>query len=284
MQNERGTSMLDREDKKERYSKEKETKGGQMHTIASILLAVIFLGAFLYKVYAIKSASEQYKSNFEGNEKILDKLREKIGTANEAKEQTETKKEQARQEEDLKDPLYSASKIGADVAAYQNEYKYLDFRTQREAFDANVQNLDKCFSEASKNARTPWYNNKSEAIDYEWEFMSTYSFTSEMIDVIWLAKDKRPNNNSVYAYAIGKYDVKNNVFTDMKWANTYLGAKHVGPTPSGNPTEKSEPIEDLVDKINSVEVKGREQTDEELQSIREAQEMLRQIEQNKNNN
>ncbi|MDO4773315.1 MAG: hypothetical protein Q4A72_07145 [Bacillota bacterium] len=276
--------MLDREDKKERHGGEKENKGGQIHTIASILLAVIFLAAFLYKVYAIKSASEQYKSSFEENEKIIDEVREKLVAASGAKEQTDTKEEQAKQEEVLKESLYSASKIGTDVAAYQNKYKDLDFRTQAEAFDANVQKLDKCFSETSKNARTPWYNNKSEAIDYEWEFMSTYSFSAEMIDVIWLAKDKRPNNNSVYAYAIGKYDVKNNVFTDMKWANTYLGAKHVGPTPSGKPAEKSEPIEDLVDKINSIEVEGREQTDEELQSIREAQEMLRQIEQNKNKN
>lgn len=268
--------MIDHKDKNPNTAGQKGESTSKFHTMLSVILAITFFGAFLFTSYGILERDAKYKDTAEANEKIIAELREELSKNN---------NQEIKEEQEIKEVLNSAAKLGVEVANYQNAYRELNVTTQGDMIKENAEKLDICFSENSKNARTPWYSLKNSKIDYTWEFMSTYSFTDDMADVIWLAKDKTDlnHNGKIYAYAIGKYDAKNNIFTDMQWRQTYLGARNVDPTVTSFKPIRPEEVNQLVTDLNSIEVEGREQTDEELRSIREAQELMRQRQQNNQN-
>lgn len=265
--------MIDKDDLRENLQKIKAKSSKVNQNILAIVLALVFATAFIFTLMGIGKNTAQYEELHTENEIAINELKQKIGKLDEQKQVEENV---------IKQALNSASEAGSDVANYQNKYRSLDAKTNESGFMANVNKLDGFFDEASKNARTPWYALSDRGIEYEWEFMSTYSFAADTIDVIWLAKN---HSGDIYAYAIGKYDVLTGLFKNVKWKMTYMGAKYVSPTTTSFEPINPDKIMNEVENLNDIEVEGREQSDEELQNLREAQEKMRQLQrqqQNKN--
>lgn len=144
--------------------------------------------------------------------------------ANLTQELANTNTEEVPEVETVKGNYSSAEKIGKAVASYQNDYMTLPDSSSEEYEDAIKSISDeigKYFSQNTKdqNARTPWYQANSE-VPYKWEFMSNYSFSGNILPVLWICR----GGDKIYAYATAQYDGKSEVFKNFNKTLTVDGS------------------------------------------------------------
>lgn len=178
--------------------------------------------------------------------------------------------------EEQKAVLHSAAEAGQKVADCQNTYLTVDSKSDREAFDANVEAMGALLTEESQDARVRWYYSEMPGT---WEFVTDGQFDGDALGVLWLCTN--PEDGSLVGYATGTYHADSGLFSHIFYAMTMKAASNVPQTGEGE--EKDLTVDDLpIDEINNADVGDiPDQSDEELSAIREAQEQLRKQQQDK---
>lgn len=174
------------------------------------------------------------------------------------------------QEEETK-ALKSATDAGNKVAEYQNAYRDLSARDDREAFDANVNALDALLSENAKNARVPWYQSD---LAGTWSFVTDGEFSGDTLGVLWLCQTE---DGKFCAYATGTYEAGTGTFSNIQYRMTTEAADNMpfennGQTDDGTNLTVDD-LQDTIDKINDVDtsdIPDEAGTDEERAQNEEA--------------
>lgn len=154
------------------------------------------------------------------------------------------------QEEETK-ALKSATDAGNKVAEYQNAYRDLSARDDREAFDANVNALDALLSENAKNARVPWY--QSDLVG-TWSFVTDGEFSGDTLGVLWLCQAE---DGKFCAYATGTYEAETGTFSNIQYRMTTEAADNMPFENNGQSDDGTnltvDDLQDTIDKINDVD-------------------------------
>lgn len=170
---------------------------------------------------------------------------------------------------------HSAAELGDLVAQYQNTYATLNAVENRDAFQANVDALDACFTEGSKAARVPWYSGGRPG---NWTFITDGKFKGVNKEVLWLCQS--PEDGSLLAYATALYDSEANRFGDVNFQMSLLGSHSVessGEAPE-EPIIDQEQINQMTEQIQQVETpQERELTAEEIEDVKSAQQQLKEL-------
>ena len=168
--------------------------------------------------------------------------------------------------------LNSAAEVGNQVAEYQNAYASLDAREDREAYEANVEAMGALLSESAQDARVRWYTSETPGT---WRFITNGEFSGDTLGVLWLCEN--PDDGSLVAYATGTYESESNTFSNIHYALSSEAAANVGYESNGVEDDGDLTVDDLpIDEINNVDTSDiPQQSDEELNDIRSAQEQLR---------
>lgn len=158
-----------------------------------------------------------------------------------------TKKQKPVSEDDVKNGLNSAKKSGDDVANLLNQYLCAspytgtNFTKEQEKEKAAERaemskQLNKYFGEGTVMS-TGVYSFDMSLIGNQscWQFMNSYNFSGDSIDVLWECFDKA---NNVVAYVTAKYHADSNSFDNVSQHMTILGQTYMGVTGSDNASEK----------------------------------------------
>lgn len=158
-----------------------------------------------------------------------------------------TKKQKPVSEDDVKNGLNSAKKSGDDVANLLNQYLCAlpytgtNFTKEQEKEKAAERaemskQLNKYFGEGTVMS-TGVYSFDMSLIENQscWQFMNSYNFSGDSIDVLWECFDKA---NNVVAYVTAKYHADSNSFDNVSQHMTTLGQTYMGVTGSDNASEK----------------------------------------------
>lgn len=158
-----------------------------------------------------------------------------------------TKKQKPFSEDDVKNGLNSAKKSGDDVANLLNQYLCAlpytgtNFTKEQEKEKAAERaemskQLNKYFGEGTVMS-TGVYSFDMSLIGNQscWQFMNSYNFSGDSIDVLWECFDKA---NNVVAYVTAKYHADSNSFDNVSQHMTILGQTYMGVTGSDNASEK----------------------------------------------
>lgn len=158
-----------------------------------------------------------------------------------------TKKQKPVSEDDVKNGLNSVKKSGDDVANLLNQYLCAlpytgtNFTKEQEKEKAAERaemskQLNKYFGEGTVMS-TGVYSFDMSLIGNQscWQFMNSYNFSGDSIDVLWECFDKA---NNVVAYVTAKYHADSNSFDNVSQHMTTLGQTYMGVTGSDNASEK----------------------------------------------
>lgn len=169
---------------------------------------------------------------------------------------------------------HSAAELGNAVAGYQNAYAALSASGDRDAFQANVDALDICFTDASKSARVPWYSGSRPGT---WTFVTDGQFKGANKEVLWLCQS--PDDGALLAYATALYDSSANLFGEVSFQMSMLGnstTEASGEAPEAGIDE--EQVGQLTEQIQKVETpQERELTEEETTQVKDAQQQLKDL-------
>ena len=176
-------------------------------------------------------------------------------------------------EEEKEAILDSASKAGNLAAQYQNTYNSVNAREDREAYMANVEAMGSLLTEDAQNARVRWYYSEPEGT---WSFYTRQDFEGDTLGVLWLCTS---STGELLCYSTGIYHADSGLFSDISYNMTLGASANVPFEDNGIEDDGELTVDDLpIDEINDVDVSDiPEQSDEELQEIRNAQEKLRQM-------
>lgn len=158
-----------------------------------------------------------------------------------------TKQQKPVSEDDVKNGLNSVKKSGDDVANLLNQYLCAlpytgtNFTKEQEKEKAAERaemskQLNKYFGEGTVMS-TGVYSFDMSLIGNQscWQFMNSYNFSGDSIDVLWECFDKA---NNVVAYVTAKYHADSNSFDNVSQHMTILGQTYMGVTGSDNASEK----------------------------------------------
>ena len=158
-----------------------------------------------------------------------------------------TKKQKPVSEDDVKNGLNSAKKSGDDVANLLNQYLCTllytgtNFTEEQEKEKAAERaemskQLNKYFGEGTVMSTGVYFFDMSLIGNQScWQFMNSYNFSGDSIDVLWECFDKA---NNVVAYVTAKYHADSNSFDNVSQHMTILGQTYMGVTGSDNASEK----------------------------------------------
>ena len=215
-------------------------------SIACILLIVLGFGLILYANISKSDYEEQYMAN---NRTIGD-LRDELSVV-----QRQVNEWDNVNVEVVKVKVKSCAEIGQKVAELQTKYQILNPAEDEALFLENVDSLDMCFDEFSKNCRVPWYTVAVPgSVQWTWTFQSTYEFSASSTNVIWLCHENESNN--LLAYATGVYNADTELFSNIVCVMTSMGADYyyADPTPGMDNDESgdsvpTEPTGEVIDGV-----------------------------------
>ena len=150
-----------------------------------------------------------------------------------------TKKQKPVSEDDVKNGLNSAKKSGDDVANLLNQYLCAlpytgtNFTKEQEKEKAAERaemskQLNKYFGEGTVMSIGVYSFDMSLIGNQScWQFMNSYNFSGDSIDVLWECFDKA---NNVVAYVTAKYHADSNSFDNVSQHMTTLGQTYMGVT------------------------------------------------------
>lgn len=236
----------------------------QEKLLAGVLIALA--AGFLALLFAGNHVLGTLQGTEDKNKAILTGLKADIAQL----EGDNAAEEEPLSEEEQKAVLHSAAEAGQKVADCQNTYLTVDARSDREAFDANVEAMGALLTEESQDARVRWYYSEMPGT---WEFVTDGQFDGDALGVLWLCTN--PDDGSLVGYTTGTYHSDSGLFSHIFYAMTLKAASNVPQTGEGE--EKDLTVDDLpIDEINNADVGDiPDQSEEELSDIREGQEQLR---------
>lgn len=211
--------------------------------------------------------------------RLREQERQNKGTISELQEAIDEQEQQAQKtpdvtlsEEEQTTVLSAATELGKTVAEYQNKYASLNPTTDLEAFQANVEQMGACLGAEDQDARVPWY--ATGGIAGTWEFVSDAAFQKDQAHVFWLC---RSQSGDLLAYATAVYQKEEHCFTDVSYQLSMLANRNMESSGEGEKNRVTlEGLGDTIDQIKDADVgKVREQTDEELNDVKDAQDALR---------
>lgn len=240
--------------------KQEKLLAGALIALAAGFLVLLFAGNHV--LGTLQGTEDKNKAILTGLKADIAQLEEDDGD--------NTAEEEPLSAEEQKAVLHSAAEAGQKVADCQNTYRTVDARSDREAFDANVEAMGALLTEESQNARVRWYNSETPGT---WEFVTDGQFDGDALGVLWLCTN--PDDGSLVGYATGTYHADSGLFSHIFYAMTMKAASNVPQTGEGE--EKDLTVDDLpIDEINNADVGDiPDQSEEDLSAIREAQEQLR---------
>lgn len=190
----------------------------KVNSIGILIMSAVFLIFGIVMAVLPNMEREAYEEAYKSNNLLIGDLYDDLAELEEAIENTDDV-------EIVMANLKSCAELGKRVADLQTNYQYLSPSEDEAAFMDNVNALDICFDEFHKNARVPWYSvSVPETANWTWEFQSTYEFASRRVNVIWLCYENDTEN--LLAYATGIYDSDTNLFSDIVYIMTSLGADY----------------------------------------------------------
>lgn len=140
---------------------------------------------------------------------------------------------------------HSAEEQGKLVATLQNVYKKVNASDNPEEYNTNVNSLDACFDESSKESRVKWYE-YDEFIPGTWEFVSKASFVSNNtgdINVLWLCY--ADNDHTLLAYCTASYHVSTKMFSNVVYKATKYAEAAANPNSNNNMSSVNSVIDSL---------------------------------------
>lgn len=164
--------------------------------------------------------------------------------------------------------------LGNTVSDCQNAYASLDAANGGDAFSANVDALDGCFTDSDKGARVPWYTGS---------LPGTWSFTPDGDRGLWLCRDTE--TNGLLAYASADYDAGAKQFCNVRYEMTIQANGSVKAEEGSVPEDKVDDINNMADAMKDpdpapeaapVENPGDDGADSDAMDIKEAQWRMRQ--------
>ena len=229
--------------------------------LAVSIVGVLFIGNA--KVSDLRITHSKNQSEISQLEADLAEMKEKLDYVPQVK----------LDDEEQEQVSHSAAELGDAVAGYQNAYAALSASGDRDAFQANVDALDICFTDTSKSARVPWYSGGRPGT---WEFVTDGQFKGVNKEVLWLCKS--PEDGALLAYATGVYDSEANLFMDVNFQMSILGNSEIEPTGSGSDPIDQNAVNGLAEELSKVETPTeRELTEEETTEVKDAQQQLKDL-------
>lgn len=228
------------------------------------LLAAAFVGVLFVgngKLGSLQGKSDEYQA----------KIAELTGKLNEAKEKADYVPPVTLSEKEQAEVTGSAKELGDKVAELQNAYAGLD--PAGDGFTKNVEALDACFAEGSKNARVPWYSGSIKGV---WTFITDGTFKGEDKQVLWLCQN--PDSGDLVAYATAVFYRESGLFDDVSYEMSLLGNGSVGSSGDQSLTGAidTDAVQDMADAIKGADVPDeRELTNDENADVKESQQKLR---------
>lgn len=158
-----------------------------------------------------------------------------------------TKNQKTVSEDDVKNGLNSAKKSGDDVANLLNQYlcalpyagtNFTEEQAKEKASEREemTKQLNAYFGEGTVMS-TGVYSFDMSLIGNQscWQFMNSYNFSGDSIDVLWECSD---NDGNVVAYVTAQYHAENNSFDNVSSHMTTLGQTYMSMTGNDNASEK----------------------------------------------
>lgn len=182
---------------------------------------------------------QNYSAKVDVNKKQYNDLKSEYDDA--------TKNQETVSEDDVKDGLNSAKKSGDDVANLLNQYlcalpytgtNFTEEQANEKASERDeiAKQLNTYFGEGTVMS-TGVYSFDMSLISNQscWQFMNSYNFSGDTIDVLWECFD---NSKNVIAYVTADYHADSNSFDNVSHHITTLGQTYMGMTGSDNASKK----------------------------------------------
>lgn len=217
----------------------KKDKTGQKSKISIVIILdlVMIIGVLIFSVLM---AADCIRYSAKANDN-------KIQTTELENELASLKSKETISKDEVSETLYSATTAGKAVADAQNEYSKLnpessDYSERIKAISGSIKQY---YSDEDVGSTNQWFY--APETEYEWKFLSTYSFGVDKINVIWVCYSK---NNDILAFTTAEYDVKADCFAKSNPRYTDLGSDAIaGEDALDSVQSDNEHIADLVSKM-----------------------------------
>ena len=195
-----------------------------------IIGVVLFVTVTAYGAYAMYSIQSNNKS-IKDYEKLVAELEGQL---------EEASRIEVLDTGEVTTTLSSAHDAGVKMADLQNAYRSASVRATDDTYIGNALKIDALLAESDKGARVEWLTIKGE---YVWDFKSSYAYSVEKLDVVWLCHPKN-DVNAVVAFATATYNNATGLFENVEYELTGYGQQFVKPDSDGEVD-----FGDLVDSI-----------------------------------
>lgn len=190
----------------------RETKPVKFNLSALLnVICVLCIIGSIGCIIMLNVTSSAYHSEYDANEVTISDLQQELKSL-----QSQT----SVTDDEVTDVLYSATEAGNAVASAQTEYGGLDMSADDYAQqrDEIKNSITQYFADEDSGYASQWYF--SSEVSFEWRFLSTYSFDTQTIDVIWGCYD---SDGNVLAICTGVYDVNTGLFSQCDPVETDYG-------------------------------------------------------------
>lgn len=215
-----------------------------------IVLCVIFFIAFLSVNSSMNNMKMGLTIQLRNLTSDISDLQGAIDEAKSKKEEQEKINAITMSDEEAKIALDEATRQGELVAKLQNTYKNINSSNNTDDYNNNVNSLDACFDDNSKDARVRWYG-YDEYIPGTWEFSNKVSFNGNMARILWMCFSDK--DHTLLAYCTASYNVDTKLFSSVEYKLTKYAEANVGTDDS---SEKGSEIKSVIDSLKQLSKKG----------------------------
>lgn len=184
------------------------------------ILIMVFIIGSIFSIARLIISNNNYNKVYAENVKKIGELNDKLTTLS---------RKEVKDTDEVRGELSSAREVGEKLEDLQNIIlRDIDVGSEagRKKLEEVLEEYKPYFEDDSLWGRTSWFkigaNQQPEyqGLDYEWEFKSTYAYSGDKIDVLWLCKD---NTGDLLAIVTGVYDAKTKRISKLKIDNTTKG-------------------------------------------------------------
>ena len=195
-----------------------------------IIGVVMFVTVAVYGMYAMYSIQSNNKS-IKDYELLVADLEEQL---------EEASRIEVLDTGEVTKTLSTVHDAGMKLAKLQNDFRSVSVTATDETYIENAMKIDALLAESDKAARVEWLTIEGE---YVWDFKSSYAYSGEKLDVVWLCHPKN-DVNAVVAFATATYNNATGLFQNVEYELTGYGQQFVKPDSDGEVD-----FGDLVDSI-----------------------------------
>ena len=184
------------------------------------ILIVVFIIGSIFSIVRLIISSNNYNKAYAKNVEEIGTLNDKLTTLS---------RKEVKDTDEVRGELSSAREVGKKLEDLQNvTLRDIDVGSEagRKKLEEVLEEYKPYFEDDSLWGRISWFkigaNQQPEyqGLDYEWGFKSTYAYSGDKIDVLWLCKD---DTGDLLAIVTGVYDAKTKRISNLKIDNTTKG-------------------------------------------------------------